>query len=98
MSFSGVAFEKNFSVTARDGGESTSRSVSIKDRLGPAGGGGGAGGSGPSVSFVASPTNAPRLMSDRVGVAPRGGGRYSNHDDRTMPYNDYDRSDRGSYR
>lgn len=93
MSFSGAAFEKNFSVTAKDGGDSTQRTVNIKDRLGVAGGGG-----GPSVSFGASPTNEPRLISDRLGGggAPRGGNRFSNHDDRTMPYNDYDRADRGS--
>ena len=103
MAFSGAAFEK-FSVTAKadSGDSSTQRTVSIKDRLG-VGGGGGGGGSGATVSFGGSHTTEPRSMADRlggggVGPPPRGGNRYSAHDDRSVPYNDYDRSDRGSYR
>ena len=104
MSFSGAAFEKNFTVTAKTdsgAGASTPRTVSIKDRLG----GGGGGGSGNSVSFA--PTNEPRSIVDRLGGGgggggpPRGGGghRYSDHDDRftRQPYNDYDRPDRGDH-
>ena len=89
MSFSGAAFEKNFTVTARPAAEaSTQRTVSIKDRLGPTGGG-----------FSAGAVNEPRTIGVRGGGAPRGGPRYSDHDDRArMPYNDYDRPDRGAYR
>ena len=103
MSFSGAAFEKNFSVTAKPAGDSSmQRTVSIKDRLG--------GGSGSSVTFASTPPETRPSVLDRLGGGggggggggpPRGGQRFSDHDDRTarMPYNDYDRpGGGGSYR